>query len=141
LGDIPCFRGQTRHAGVSAILGVKSDFAREKDYLTYVLDRIIAQPTGVWGLKSRSEATVLDRHVEDLLDVVEKRRDDLQRLVKDRQLSINVVCVWVGRRGHGGPWLSAPTVSRLAALGASLTFDIYDVNWELPEIDVHDIIR
>jgi hypothetical protein len=59
---------------VSAALGVHPDLGREKDYLAYLLDRVVAHPTGVWLLMSRIDSTLLERHVETILERVGERQ-------------------------------------------------------------------
>ena len=126
---------------VTSVMGVLPDAAREKNYLVRVFDRVIAQPTGVWAITSRAEAGRLERSVGTVLDLAERDTAALMQLVRDRHLRIDVICLWIGRHGHGGPTFRAQTLRRIAQLGASLILDVYDINWGPPKTELQDLLR
>ena len=97
-------------------LGVHPDLGREKDYLVYVLDGVIAQPTGVWLLRSRIDSTLLERHFESILERVEERHEALRQLAFQRQLQIEIICLWVGNMA-----LAARCLMAAEMLGRSCT--------------------
>jgi hypothetical protein len=49
----------------------------------------------------------------------------LQVIRGAQNLKADFFCYWLSATGHGGPELSAGTLGRIAALGASLGFDFY----------------
>src|SRR4051812_15444595 len=88
-------------ADVSRAMGLAPDLAREKGYLIFIGERIVAQPTGVWAVRSRASGNVLERHVESLLDLVEDRCRRLRAPGCGHALTFDVFCLWIGDSTRG----------------------------------------
>jgi hypothetical protein len=116
-------------AEVTRQVGLEPDFAAEKGE---VRGRVpaggVRQPTGVWSISSerRLHTTNIERHLICLLDILETQRPAVLAVAEQQGLEADFFCYWVSATGHGGPELSAETLTRIAVLNASLGFDFYD---------------
>lgn len=83
--------------------------------------------TGYWMLTSEGsvKSTNLEAHLLFLLDQLEPARSRVKELSASRAIRVEFHCFWMSETGHGGPVLSAGVLERIAALGATLEFDLY----------------
>jgi hypothetical protein len=112
---------------VSQRLSLEPDIARSKGDSILSRHRPIKQRTGVWLMESASriDSTSLQRHVEFLLSEIEPRRNEILRICDEYAAQAVIICYWVPASFHGGPMLSSSLLSRIAAVGASLWFEVY----------------
>lgn len=116
-------------AALTMALNREPTLALAKDQLIPARSAGLArrQRTGVWLLSTENavNSTSLERHLVQLLDAVEPRSEMLQAIRAAQNLKADFFCYWLSATGNGGPKLSAGTLGRIAALGASLGFDFY----------------
>jgi hypothetical protein len=116
-------------AAITIAMNLEPTLAFAKDQLTPPRSPGLArrQRAGVWLLSTKNavNSTSLERHLVQLLDAVEPRSEMLQVIRAAQNLKADFFCYWLSATGHGGPELSAGTLGRIAALGASLGFDFY----------------
>ena len=84
-------------------------------------------PRGVWNVNTRGwPSRNLEAHVVRLLDRVEPSADRIRNVIQSNpEYRFEIMCFWMSATGQGGPSFSPSTLSRIAALGATLDFDIY----------------
>jgi hypothetical protein len=87
----------------------------------------------IWMLSTQAlvSSTSLEKHLRFLLDKLEPRSARLLELVREQSLEMDFFCYWLSATGHGGPELSAETLSRIGALEARLGLDIYFGDYSL----------
>jgi Domain of unknown function (DUF4279) len=87
----------------------------------------IKQRTGVWytTTENRIASTSLERHVLFLLERVEPVAGELRALMEEQGLRADFHCYWVSATGQGGPIVTAETLSRMGAIGATLGFEFH----------------
>jgi hypothetical protein len=91
-------------------------------------------PTSVWLITSEGRMTdsePLERHILELLQRLEPRRDELLRLSASPAVRGDFFCFLEAQPQGGVPTLSPALLRRLAAIGASLTLDTYESSEEL----------
>lgn len=79
-----------------------------------------------WVLSSEHVVDSRDarRHLDWLLDRIEPAAASLRELREAKDVRTSVRCVWWSKGAHGGPALWPEQLSRLAALGLELGFDL-----------------
>jgi hypothetical protein len=79
-----------------------------------------------WFLCSKSQVESYDssKHLDWLLSVLQGRHEALDDL-RGKGWRMDIACLWDSHSGHGGPTLPAALLSRLAATGIDLWFDVY----------------
>jgi len=82
---------------------------------------------GVWGITSEKQvhSTSLERHLVYLIDILEKKHEELKELIKENNFICEFLCYWMSDTGYGGPIISPETLCRIANLYAELDFDFY----------------
>ena len=114
---------------VSRALGLEPDVARAKgeEITAGRVGPARQQRTGIWSLSTENHltSTSLDSHLGHLLGRIEPSRSQLEALRRDDDIRADFLCYWRSATGHGGPEVSAETLGRIAALGASLGIDFY----------------
>jgi hypothetical protein len=84
-------------------------------------------PRGIWNVSTRGwSSRNLEAHIVRLLERVEPSADRIRNVLRTNpEYRFEIMCFWMSATGQGGPSLSPDTLSRIAALGATLDFDIY----------------
>lgn len=79
-----------------------------------------------WRLSTRDAVSSRDVrvHVDWLLAWLSPRAAEVAQL-RERGLRADIFCYWLSKHGHGGPMLSAPQLTGLAALEMDIGFDVY----------------
>lgn len=79
-----------------------------------------------WMLTSKNSVESLDarRHLDWLLGMLSGKAESL-RVLRDRDLTVDVCCYWRSGDGHGGPTLSPKQMRALGDLNLDLWFDFY----------------
>lgn len=87
----------------------------------------IVSKKSVWLLSSEPEVKSKDlrRHLDWLLDRLEKAMAPLNELQCTEGIRMDVNCIWWSAHGHGGPILNASQMHRISALDLQCGFDIY----------------
>lgn len=70
-----------------------------------------------------SAAELLDKHIEEILSILEPRMDRVRQLAADASLCL--FCGFSSGNGQGGFVLSPSLLSRLAQLGLEVVLDLY----------------
>jgi hypothetical protein len=85
--------------------------------------------SGVWSIDSSEalpmEGSHLEHHVTWLLDQIEPSREQLRRLCQEQELVADFYCGFFMNQWNSGVEISAGTLQRIVALGASFGIDIY----------------
>lgn len=83
-------------------------------------------PLSGWFLSSQDRLESYDtaKHLDWLLQQLQPRRQALDSL-RSQGWRMDISCLWDSHSGHGGPTLSPDLLSRLAAVGIELWFDVY----------------
>lgn len=83
--------------------------------------------SGLWSITSEGELdrrdTVLEDHVGWLLSVIEPHRDELRELMRVLGFEARFFCFYTPFSWNAGWGLSAATIGRIAAIGASFEVD------------------
>lgn len=127
---------QLNIAEITKRTGIAFHFASERGERSVVISKVVVRPSGVCGICTREmlESTSVERHLLALLEIVEPAQDELLALRGEMELELSFSCYWSSAHGHGGPEISPDTLHRIADLGATLSFDFYDVSGcELPK--------
>jgi hypothetical protein len=69
------------------------------------------------------ESAALDAHIEEILSLIEPRKERLKQL--ESEASLCIFCGFSSGNGQGGFSLSPPLLSRLAHLGLAVVLDLY----------------
>jgi hypothetical protein len=84
---------------------------------------------GIWCLDSDPaisvSGTTVEEHLIYLLDQLDPSRVELTRVARERDLRVDFFCGYFMEQSNSGWDISAETLARIAALGASLGFDVY----------------
>lgn len=70
-----------------------------------------------------SDSEPLDKHIEEILSMLERRMDRVKQLASEASLSL--FCGFSSGNGQGGFVLSPLLLSRLAELGLAVVLDLY----------------
>lgn len=113
---------------VTAAVGMAPDVGHKRgEVRVAVRGREYKFPRGIWYITTEDwPSRNLEAHVVRLLDRVEGVRERLASYSRaNPDVRFEIMCHWVSASGHGGPSLSPETLARIAAMGATLDFDIY----------------
>ncbi|MGH2409556.1 MAG: DUF4279 domain-containing protein [Chloroflexota bacterium] len=84
-------------------------------------------PTDMWILDLRREVESPDigKHIDPLLDRLERSRDAFLSIVSRPGVEADIVARWSSGLHRGGPKIAADTLERLGALGIALNVEVY----------------
>ncbi len=119
-------------AAVSAALGVTpTRSARRGDERRNLRGALLRpEQEGWWALSTRGrvDSKDIDDHFRDLLELLLPHRESLLAFSRGGETYFDVVWKSTYLYAGSGPLLAADVVAGIAALGASIGFDIYQVD-------------
>ena len=126
---------------ITSILGVEPDRVQVKGQpyrLSKYTPERVALRSG-WYIESegRIESHDARRHIDYVLDHLGDKAAEIQNLLF-RGCLVDLCCRWDSKSGHGGPTLSSPQLTRCAALGIDVWFDVYFVEGDEKETQPGD---
>jgi hypothetical protein len=113
---------------ITSAFGIQPDEAHKRgDKRISKSGKEYPYPRGVWYLTTTGwPSRNLEAHIVRLLDRVEPVAEVVRRIIQEHpSYRFEIICYWMSATGQGGPSFSPSTLSRIAALGATLDFDIY----------------
>jgi len=113
---------------VTQELGITPESAHRKGAVTLIRGVPRGRrATGVWIMSSQlPDSAFLDQHLKALLTVLEPKAKAIQEL-KDKGYAPEFYCGLFLEDWNEGTTLSPDTLGRIAALGAQLGLDVYNV--------------
>jgi Domain of unknown function (DUF4279) len=115
-------------AELTRVTRIEPDVAVRKGEPTGLLQR--RARTGVWTFTTQNAlvSRSVEPHLVHLLDRVEGIGRAVDELRGRMRLRADLFCMWSAGGPSGGPWISGPTLARVAALNAGLVIDAYSLS-------------
>jgi hypothetical protein len=116
------------HVEVTRVTGIDPDVAVKEGDPTGLLQR--RARTGVWTFTTQDVLVSgsVEPHLVHLLERVERIGRAVDELRRRMSLRADFFCMWSAGSASGGPWISAATLARIAALTAGLVIDVYNLS-------------